>query len=151
MAVLLSRPLPPVGASVPLPSERPVGTLVVNMPNLTSAWGSWILKFIELADEPERAGPLEPPDPVRKVDPKYPAYLEAAGTEGEVVLDAVIERDGSVRQIRVLRGVDPELDHCAVEAFAQWRFRPGRRAGRAIELEVVAYIPFRAARRHRRF
>jgi protein TonB len=128
-----------------LPAGRPVGHLLVNMPNLTSAAGSWILKFFELAGRPLVAGHLEPPEPIRKVDPKYPPWLMEAGVEGDVLLDAVIEPDGRVRQIRILRGLHPELDRLAAEAFARWQFRPARMDGEPVELEVLAQIPFRAA------
>ncbi len=131
----------------PLPADRPVGSLLVNMPNLTSAAGSWILKFFELAGRPLVAGHLEPPEPIRKVDPKYPPWLMDAGVEGDVLLDAVIEPDGSVRQIRVLRGLHPELDRLAAEAFARWQFRPALMDGEPVELEVLAQIPFRAPHR----
>jgi TonB family protein len=127
-----------------------VYTLHVNMPNLTSASGSWILNFAELNEEPttgyrkpetqELAGLV----PLRKVDPKYPPELRASHVEGEVVLYAIIRKDGSVDSIQLVHSVDPLLDANAMEALAQWKFQPAERQGEPIDLEAVVHIPFRS-------
>jgi protein TonB len=138
------------GAPEEILGAKRVYTLYVNLPNLTSATGSWVLNFAELEEDPsasrqrgseELAGPV----PLRKVDPKYPPALRAQRVEGEVVLYALIRRDGSVDSIRVLKGVDPQLDQNAMEALARWQFLPARRNAQPIELEAVIHIPFLAA------
>jgi TonB family protein len=131
-----------------LGSKR-VYTLYINMPNLTSATGSWVLNFAELRsldtpDEPG-SGDLTGPQPVRKVDPKYPPALMNAHVEGEVVLYAIIRRDGSVDSIQLMKGLDTQLDQNAMEALARWRFRPSTRNGVPVELEAVIHIPFHVA------
>ena len=129
-------------------ASKRVYTLHVNMPNLNSATGSWILNFSEL-----RGGPtgrhvatedVVSPQPVKKVDPKYPPTLIAEHVEGEVVLYAVIRKDGSVDSIQLVKGVDEQLDANAMHAFAQWKFRPAEKQGEPVDLEVIAHIPFRA-------
>jgi len=127
-------------------------SMQINMPNLTSATGSWILNFAKLGEieaglrqrslPPDLIGPVA----LHKVDPKYPPSLRAAGVEGEVVLYAIIRKDGLVDSIQLVRGVDPELDANAIAALAQWRFRPAEEKGAPIELEAVVHIPFRARR-----
>jgi len=67
------------------------------------------------------------PVAVKKVDPKYPPTLVAEHVEGEVVLYAVIRRDGSVDSIQLVKGVDEQLDENAMHAFAQWKFRPAEK------------------------
>jgi TonB family protein len=142
-------------SKVGVPAEDVLGpkhvyTLQVNMPNLTSASGSWVLNFAEL-DEMD-AGPfsksatsdLSGPVPLRKVDPKYPPELRAAHVEGEVVLYAVIRKDGTVDSIQLVHGVDPHLDVNAMDALAQWKFRPAEKHGAPIDLEAVVHIPFRS-------
>jgi protein TonB len=131
--------------------SKRIYTLHVNMPNLTSVTGSWVLSFIELpaADAPDppqkqTATDLAGPVPVRKVDPKYPPALAQAKVEGEVVLYAIIRRDGSVDSIAVIRGLDPDLDQNAMQALARWKFHPAERHGQPIELEAVVHIPFKA-------
>jgi TonB family protein len=126
---------------------KEVYTLDVNLPNLTSAAGSWILNFAEL-DEND-APPFRPrsqlsgPVPLEKMDPKYPPELIKEHVEGQVILYAIIKKDGSVGNIQVVHGIEAELDKDAMEAFARWRFRPGERDGVPVDLEAVIYIPFR--------
>jgi TonB family protein len=127
-----------------------VYTLHVNMPNLTSASGSWVLNFAELS-EAVTAGYLNPgtselagPVPLRKVDPKYPPEFRASHVDGEVVLYAIIRKDGSVDSIQLVHSVDPHLDANAMEALAQWKFRPAEKNGEPVDLEAVVHIPFRS-------
>ena len=127
-----------------------VYTLHVNMPNLTSASGSWILNFAEL-HEMARTGNANPdaaelagPAPLVKVDPKYPPEFRNSHIDGEVVLYAIIRKDGSVDSIQLVRSVDERLDANAMEALAQWKFRPAQKNGEPVELEAVVHIPFRS-------
>jgi TonB family protein len=132
-----------------LGSKR-VYTLHVNMPNLTSASGSWILNFAELK-EPNLGGEnaavasdLAGPVPLRKVDPKYPPELRASHVDGEVILYAIIRKDGRVDSIQLVHSVDPRLDSNAMEALAQWKFQAAENHGEPVDLEAVVYIPFRS-------
>jgi len=129
---------------------RTIYTLHINMPNLSSATGSWVLTFAEMTNsELSPAGgadsiTLSGPEPLRKVDPKYPPELRSRRVEGDVVLYAVIRKDGSVDSIQLVEGLDPTLDENAMQALAQWKFRPGQRGGTPIDLEAIVHIPFRA-------
>jgi TonB family protein len=146
-------PLKPGGLAPGMKPEEILGhkriyTLYVNMPNLTSATGSWILNFAELtAGGPQLPTDLTGPVPIRKVDPKYPPALKAAHVEGEVILYAIIRADGSVDSIQVLHSVDPQLDQYAVQAFARWKFRPAMKDDEPVALESIVRIPFRAEAR----
>jgi protein TonB len=61
---------------------------------------------------------------VKKVNPAYPPRMEMARTEGTVVVDAVIHRDGTVGDVTVLKSSAPEFERAAVEAVKQWRYTP---------------------------
>jgi TonB family protein len=137
------------------PPEKVLGskrvyTLHVNMPNLTSASGSWVLNFAELdemdvAPYPKPvASDLAGPVPLHKVDPKYPPELRTAHVEGEVILYAIIRKDGTVDSIQLVHGVETRLDANAMEALAQWKFQPAEKHGEPIDLEAVVHIPFRS-------
>ncbi len=120
------------------------------MPNLASVTGSWVLSFVEmrhLDDGPAPSTELTGPVPLRKVDPKYPNSMIDARVEGEVVLYAVIRRDGTVDSIQLVRGIEPELDQNAMDALARWKFRPAERRGAPVELEAIVHIPFRLVAR----
>ena len=67
----------------------------------------------------------------RKVDPAYPLQLMRENVSGTVILYAVIHADGTVGNVRVLRGVDDRLDQFASEAVAQWQFQPATKNGAA--------------------
>jgi protein TonB len=127
-----------------------IGTLHVNMPNLTSASGSWTLRFARLDDgaapkvayTPQRE--VNSPVPLRKVDPRYPPELVKERIEGEVVLYAIIRKDGSIDSIQVMRSLDPELDRNAMDALSHWKFDPGTLDGEPVDVEAVVHVPFRA-------
>ena len=84
------------------------------------------------------------PVPLKKVDPKYPPEFRALHVDGEVVLYAIIRKDGSVDSIQLVHSVDPQLDANAMEALAQWKFTPAERHGEPVDLEAVVHIPFRS-------
>jgi TonB family protein len=129
-------------------ASKKIYKMLVNMPNLNSATGSWILNFSELRANSEgprlASSDVSAPGPVRKIDPKYPPTLIKEHVEGEVVLYAVIRRDGSVDSIQLVHGIDEQLDANAMEALSQWKFRPATKQGAPVELEAIVHIPFHA-------
>jgi TonB family protein len=117
--------------------------MILSMPNLTSAGGSWIVRFAALKPTSDQSE-LTPPVAVHKVDPAYPSSLMRARVEGTVTLYAIIRADGTVDAVKVLRGVDGTLDENARLALSHWQFLPARRHGLAVDLEAVVQIPFAA-------
>jgi len=142
--------LKPGSAPEAIFGPRRIYTLDVNMPDPASVTGSWVLSFVEMRDPDDGPVPsteLTGPVPLRKVDPKYPNSMIGARVQGEVVLYAVIRRDGSVDSIQLVRSVEPELDQNAMDALARWKFRPAERRGTPVELEAIVHIPFRIVAR----
>ncbi|HKF01655.1 MAG TPA: TonB family protein [Candidatus Sulfotelmatobacter sp.] len=127
-------------------------SVTLNMPNLNSGGGSWVIRFAELNHEstPHDANAPAPdlsqPMATRKVDPAYPLQLMRQNVTGTVILYAVIHADGSVGNVRVLRGVDERLDHFASDAVAQWKFDPATKNGVPVEVEATFQIPFKPTR-----
>jgi TonB family protein len=127
-------------------------SVMLNLPNLNSAGGSWVIRFAELKDERKEQNPDTPADDLsqpmatRTVDPAYPTQLMRENVAGTVILYAVIHVDGSVGEVRVLRSVDERLDHFAAEAISQWKFAPATRNGSPVDVEATFKIPFRPAR-----
>ena len=121
--------------------------LTVNMPNLNSSGGSWIIRFAELnQDAPTPTGSVTEPVATRKVDPGYPTQLIRENVAGTVILYGVIHADGAVGNIRVLRGVDDRLDRFASNAVEQWHFQPATKDGSPIDVEATFHIPFHPPR-----
>ena len=118
-------------------------SMVLNMPNLNSAGGSWIVRFAalkQISDQSELTAPVV----LHKVDPAYPSSLIRSNVEGTVTLYAIIRADGSVGGVKVLNGVDDTLDENARVALSHWQFRPATRHGEPVDLEAVIKIPFAA-------
>lgn len=124
-------------------------SVMLNMPNLNSGGGSWVIRFAELNHE---SGPRDPNSPApelsqpmatREVDPAYPTQLMRQNVGGTVILYAVIHADGSVGNVRVLRSADERLDRFASEAVSQWRFEPATKNGVPVDVEATFKIPFR--------
>ena len=130
--------------------DRKFYAMTLNMPNLNSAGGSWVIRFAELNGSEkngnENKGELSAPVATQKVDPAYPMELMRRNVHGTVTLYAVIRNDGSVTDVRVLRGVDDSLDEFARAALSRWRFRPATKNGSPVALEAVIMIPFRPVR-----
>jgi TonB family protein len=141
------------GAYAPTPDPRFAGrvvyTMAIQMPNVTSFSGSWLVWFAERVPDPGGAAPREmrPPEVVRKVDPKYVAAAAADRLEGTVRLFAVIGKDGHVGGIALLRQLDDRLDRSAQEALAKWEFTPALRDGVAVDVDAIFEIPFHLAPR----
>jgi TonB family protein len=157
-----AQPMQPASESKLSQEERAVFgnrkfySLSLNMPNLNSAGGSWIIRFAQLkpdssaaaassgaASSGERASDLSAPSATRKVDPAYPLELMRQNVGGTVILYGVIHADGTVGSVRVLRSADDRLDQFASDAIAKWQFQPATKNGAPVDVEATFWIPFR--------
>lgn len=83
-----------------------------------------------------------PPRVVHQVMPDYPESARLRGIEGQVVIEAVISRSGSVEHgVKVVQSI-PALDRAAIEAFQRWRFSPARDKN-GNPLRVILQAPVR--------
>ena len=81
------------------------------------------------------------PRKVVDVAPTYPPVARTAHVEGIVVLEATIDTEGRVTDLRVLRSV-PLLDDAALQAVRQWRFTPGQLNGQAVAVIITVTVRF---------
>ena len=121
---------------------RDVYSLAVQMPNISSYVGSWIMWFADRERVPRGDHGLRPPVPIHKVDPKYLPAAISERIEGKVQITGVIRTNGRVDLLRILKGVDPRLDRSAEDALLKWEFAPAERNGVPVEVDLVAEIPF---------
>jgi protein TonB len=77
--------------------------------------------------------------------PEYPALARLAHAQGEVVLEAVVSRDGSVSATRILSG-NRLLRGAAAAAVRRWRYRPYIANGRPVDVSTIVTIGFHANR-----
>jgi TonB family protein len=77
--------------------------------------------------------------PILTLEPEYPA--NSVG-EGSVVLNELVDREGRVTSIHVVRDL-ASLTSPTVGAVRQWRFAPGKHGGEAVECGVIVVVTFR--------
>jgi TonB family protein len=96
------------------------------------------------APEPVRVGGnIRTPKKLQDVRPVYPTAMRAAGREGVVPIEAVIDRDGNVSSVRVLSAqVHPDFAIAAVDAVRQWRFSPTLLNGTPVEVVMTVSVSF---------
>ena len=85
----------------------------------------------------------QPPTLIREVKPTYTDEARRRAIEGDVVLEIVVRRDGSVGDVKVLRTLGAGLEQRAVDAVRQWRFGPARREGTTVDVVVEVSVEFK--------
>ena len=74
---------------------------------------------------------------------KYPLVAQENGIEGTVYLRFIVDKDGSVIHVQVLRGVDPMLDKTAIEAVQRApKWKPGKQRGKPVKVSCTMPISF---------
>lgn len=121
---------------------RDVFMMAIQMPNITSYSGSWLMWYADRTARETGLGPIAAPVAHRKVDPKYVATAVEERIEGRVTLGCVIDRAGHVSGVELIRGVDERLNRSAEEALSKWEFFPATRKGEPVEVDVLVEIPF---------
>ena len=75
---------------------------------------------------------------------KYPAIAEKNGIQGRVVCTFIVEKDGSITNIRVEKSVDPTLDNEAIRVLrAMPNWIPGRQGGSTVRVKYTVPVTFR--------
>jgi protein TonB len=75
---------------------------------------------------------------------KYPAIAEENGVQGRVVCTFVVERDGSITDVKVMKSVDPSLDKEAIRVLKSMpKWIPGKQNGSAVRVKFTVPVTFR--------
>jgi len=116
------------------------------IPNLLSSGSRPVLP---VAAPPARIPPvrishISEGDLIRKILPSCPPLARAARIQGQVVLQALISREGAIENLRVLAG-HPMLVPAAIEAVRQWRYRPYVLNNEPVEVETQITVNFSLA------
>ena len=87
---------------------------------------------------------VTPPRLIKEVKPTYPSAAMRARVQGVVVLECIVEPDGSVGPARILRSLDTVygLDEEALKTIAKWRFAPAKRDGTPVRTAVKIEMAF---------
>jgi periplasmic protein TonB len=81
---------------------------------------------------------------VHRVQPNYPPLAKQARIQGQVVLHAVISKDGSIENLTLVSG-HPMLAPAAIEAVKQWKYKPYLLNGEPVEVDTEVLVNFTLA------
>jgi len=86
---------------------------------------------------------LQPPRLLMQVPPEYPPALRVMGFSGKVVLEVMVDEDGSVTQVKVVSSPHPLLTQAAEAAVRQWKYsRPVSAAGGSVRVTQTVVVNF---------
>ena len=166
----LEKPKPPqaieapnaIPAEVPTPLEQPEahetgggGDGVDGVPDDWNYNGGDLVGVLgPLAPEPTpeprdttirvRAGiDLKEPKRLLEVKPIYPEVARRAGIQGVVILEVIVDTEGAVRDLRVLRGLPLGMTEAAEDAVRRWQWEPATYNGRPVEVYVNVSVIFK--------
>ena len=77
---------------------------------------------------------------------KYPEIAKANGVEGRVILEFVVEKNGKIGRVKILKGLDKHVDKAAIEVIEKLndkkspKFSPGRQIGKAVPVKYTVPI-----------
>jgi TonB family protein len=95
-------------------------------------------------DAPLRVGgDVQAPVVVEKVEPSYTEEARKAGINGIVIIEAIIGRDGVLKNAHVLKPLPFGLDQAALDAVKQWKFKPGTLNGQPVDVIFNLVVNFR--------
>jgi protein TonB len=86
-------------------------------------------------------GQVKPPTKLKNVNPAYPQEAQAAHVQGVVILEATIDVNGKVADVRVLRSI-PALDQAAMDAVRQWEYTPSLLNNVAVPVIMTVTVSF---------
>jgi protein TonB len=80
--------------------------------------------------------------PIRKVNPDYPDLAIRARAQGLVILEVLVDENGTPETCKVLRSL-PLLESAAIDAVKQWRWKPYMINGEGIPFWVTVTVTFK--------
>ncbi len=111
------------------------------IPSLDGSGTKPVLATPPAPSHPIRVSHMDPGSLIYQVQPVYPPLARTARIEGPVVLAALISKDGTIENLRVLAG-HPMLVRSAEEAVSKWRYRPYILNSVPVEVETQITVNF---------
>lgn len=129
----------PLATTTNIPDSLRVPVQVASVRAVAATFGPSLLGALEPVSLPED---LSQKLLLQKVQPSYPEQALRAGVQGPVVLQAWIAKDGTIRDLKLVRGY-LVLGQAAYQAVKQWRYKPYFQNGRAVEAETYITVNFK--------
>jgi len=125
------QPPPPPGL------DRPTGVITIPQTSATRAIGQGMADLFDLRSLDQA------PVTQFQSQPTYPFEMRRAGIEGEVMVHFIVDTNGEVREAYAQSSTHRGFENAAVFAVSKWRFRPGQKAGRAVNTRMQIPIEFK--------
>jgi protein TonB len=126
--------------SPPPPPEMTAskGTIAIPVTKPGASFGKNISNLFNIGDLDQR--------PVARLQPgpTYPYDMKRAGINGTVVVEFIINTEGDVIQTQIVRSSHREFEAPALAAVQKWKFKPGRKGGRVVNVRASQLIEFNA-------
>ena len=115
----------PVAVEEEEPEEQTIFEVVEQMPEFPNGGMAGLMQYLSM-------------------NIKYPTIAQENGTQGRVTVQFVVNRDGSIVDAKVLRGVDPYLDKEAIRVISSMpKWKPGMQRGKAVRVKYTVPVMFR--------
>ncbi len=122
---------PPPGMS------RPSGNIVIPTSTRPSVGGGKALGAIfDLASLDQK------PEASVRIKPVYPFEMRRSGIKGEVTVGFIVDSDGNVREPYIVKSSSAGFEDSAIQAVLKWKFRPGKKGGKAVSTRVAQPLSF---------
>lgn len=149
-------PPEPEVTRVPMPAENPNELEPIRevddipLPQDDYAWGDMVIEVPQAPPEPEPevvgpipvGGDVARPRGIYTPKPEYTEIARKTRTQGTVILQAILDEEGRVSELKVLRGLPMGLTERAVEAVRTWRYEPATLDGRPVEVYMTITVIF---------
>ena len=100
--------------------------------------------FVVVEQQPEFPGGMSALMKFLGDNIKYPVIAQENGIQGRVITNFVVERDGSISDVQVVRGQDPSLDREAVRVIQTMpKWKPGQQRGKPVRVRFTLPVVFR--------
>ncbi len=90
----------------------------------------------------EPGGDITRPKLVHSVEPAFSTKSNEAFVEGTVTVSAVVSTHGNLTDMQVLKGLSAAQDRSALDALKDWRFEPGTKAGKPVNVKIKIQVDF---------
>ena len=88
-------------------------------------------------------GDVRPPEKISAPQPQYTEIARKARIQGVVIVQAIIDKQGNVTNVKVLKGLPMGLEEAAVDAIKQWKFRPATLNGKPVTVYYNLTVNFK--------
>ena len=142
---------PTVGAPIPVPeAEAPKEQTIASQEEISQMVGSGSaggdsVVIAPSGDDLPAFGEFvyveELPEAITRIAPDYPEIARASGTEGTVMVQALVGKDGKVKDTKVVKSI-PMLDAAAAAAVKQWVFKPALSNNKPVAVWVQVPVKF---------